>query len=299
MVNENAIMSAEEAKKARRRYDCKINQRRYRERKRILCASIQKQTDQVMHTIRNREMEKVHLVRGIQEISTFRSDTAFRVVDEYLSVFRNGLQNERMVERREQINFLNAVVHPAISLGEMQGRNALVQQWDLFSSLYDNFTMTNSIIDISSAKHLIVYTKNKLQVMITDRALQYLYPNISAQQQYKNLVGTPLELDIVLEFKFDEQMKVIGLGVVINMLQAWANKLGSAKQAHSIVQSANMFDNGLIMNHKRSHDIVEYSACSNDTVEYSACSNNHFPASCSRKVNATTSTQHQIAHILN
>ncbi|KUF95175.1 WD repeat-containing protein 43 [Phytophthora nicotianae] len=185
--------------------------------------------------------------------------SVYNLVVEYFHLFRHGLRTLRQVNRtqiaqgteaQQQLVFLRYSLSPNVSIGDRYGVDAIVEQWQRYSSYFRDLHFQLEHMD-EIVKNLAVVAAS-LSVTITEASLQNVFPHllgeygdtgnaseITATSLGRKLLGRRLLLPCSLYFERDEvSSHVVRLEMTVDFLTPISRVLGSITDAAFVLSQA-------------------------------------------------------------
>ncbi|ETM31344.1 hypothetical protein F442_21800 [Phytophthora nicotianae P10297] len=239
-------------KTARRREQCRINQARYRLKQDRKSHLLSDTVVKLLEEIPLLEMQRDRILFGAKQ-------SVYNLVVEYFHLFRHGLRTLRQVNRtqiaqgteaQQQLVFLRYSLSPNVSIGDRYGVDAIVEQWQRYSSYFRDLHFQLEHMD-EIVKNLAVVAAS-LSVTITEASLQNVFPHllgeygdtgnaseITATSLGRKLLGRRLLLPCSLYFEWDEvSSHVVRLEMTVDFLTPISRVLGSITDAAFVLSQA-------------------------------------------------------------
>ncbi|KDO33184.1 hypothetical protein SPRG_01996 [Saprolegnia parasitica CBS 223.65] len=178
------------SKMDKRRYDCMMNQRRYRERKKSKTQNTEWYVDELRRETRRLEehaalLKSNMLMRNIQA-GTFRC----RSISTYLNLFRSGLARVPGHLLNQQLDIIDSLMHPNVVLNGSVGVHGLRQQWEAFNEYFSQINMKVLDMQTLGDDHAVVVVDAVLELLFDRHTISCLFPNAVDRD---NLVAAVLD----------------------------------------------------------------------------------------------------------
>ena len=209
-------------RQVRRRQVCKVNQRRYRERKRQHEQSIQDDIKELQDKIaRARSLNfglRQNLLSHCANHAQFRQDTMTR----YFTLFHRGVTSR---SRSDQLRFLEANTSANFQLQGPEyppGPVYLLKQWQRYSLMFPNLKIDFQLVTSMCASGEVVQGHVMVHLPITRRMLEKLYPHVMYNAALvQHVVGKTLHHKHTQTMYFGDQGKVEFMYVENRLAEAW------------------------------------------------------------------------------
>lgn len=151
--------------------------------------------------------------------------------------------------RREQIQFVETHVAPDVVHGSLRGRATLLEQWQRFSTWFASFEVQPTSFALHSrAEQAICRVKAVMKMRVTPRTLHEVMP--LGPRGYivanKLLRGQPLELDVVMELRFNAHSQIECCGTSVDFVQGLRARLSSYEEVALVLSDAHISPDGQI-----------------------------------------------------
>ncbi|KAF0692962.1 Aste57867_16008 [Aphanomyces stellatus] len=214
-------------KKATRRNQSKLNQRRYR-------AEQKQMTDELngmvtaLHTEVARLEGRVESLRLTIPVAmrTFEPET--RVVTEYFRMLENGFKQQDGPVRALQTNFLTSTMREDLEFMGHIGLDKLFLQWNTFMSCFGSFRFEVGTVDaVAFSPDVVVHADTVIHLRITRQTIEMLFRHLLGNEPLtQRLIGQVLQLPVQTRFTFDKDLQVSRFDTHANMALALSNLLG-------------------------------------------------------------------------
>ncbi|RHY21349.1 hypothetical protein DYB32_009839 [Aphanomyces invadans] len=236
-------------KKATRRNQGKLNQRRYR--------AEQKRSTDLLNQVVGQLCIDVARMEGRLETLRLTIPPALRtfeleckVAEEYIRLFSHGYDLDiTTVQHKSQFGFLtNAVSQDLVIMGCV-GRAKLIEQWVIYMNTFEVFSMELHNVHLTSfSPNVIVHLDTTLYLRISRKSIQMLFPRLlNDEPLIQRLIGKELHLPTQLRFIFDHKGIVQELGTHVNTTFALVNLFGSVEDTLSVIGGFQMTESAEIV----------------------------------------------------
>ncbi|KAG9416515.1 hypothetical protein AC1031_000914 [Aphanomyces cochlioides] len=242
-----------EFKICKRRRDCMINQRRYRERKRGKYIRLEQYVSELV--------EKTHMME--EHASLLHSSLIMRYeqagaqrchsISSYLRLFQHGLFHPHEVEFTTQMDVVRGVMSDGLQFnGEIGGPHSLIRHWEAYRSTFPRLDMHASAIEAHGAEHDIVIAYTILVLVFTRETLIQLFPHaLRREDLIQKLVGVELAFKLRMSFSFDDA-RVAVMEAEVHMIEGLLDVLGSMEDSLFLIEGPTgeggfLTPNGLIV----------------------------------------------------
>lgn len=206
------------ARLERRRYVCKINQRRYREKQRSreyhMITEVQRlRKDLEDLEIRKRELEAIP--RFVLQTKEDVSQSALETVKFYFHLFGNGYtltkRQEPEFQPHYQENFIRSFMRDDLKFGPGTGIEFFIEQTKRYATFQEflNLNVHTFTLINGDANALAIRTQGDLLVRITESTVKNIFPEVKKSPLLLNqLLGQIVKYGLLTEFYYDEEGKV-------------------------------------------------------------------------------------------
>ncbi|OQR94519.1 hypothetical protein ACHHYP_01243 [Achlya hypogyna] len=226
------------SKMDKRRYDCMMNQRRYRERKKNKTQNTEWYVDELRRETRRLEehaalLKSNVLMRNIQA-GTYRC----RSVSTYMSLFQNGLARVPGHLLNQQIDIMASLLAENVLLNGSVGAQGLRQQWEAFNEFFPQLTM--KVLDMQSLgdDHAVVVVDAVVDLLFTQHTIACLFPHVAHRSDLVDkLVDRTISCPLRMSFVFGDA-QVESMEVDLNFVLGLRPYLGSLDNTMLVVHGS-------------------------------------------------------------
>ncbi|EGZ30107.1 hypothetical protein PHYSODRAFT_344181 [Phytophthora sojae] len=236
----------EAARLERRRKQCRVSQRRYRDKK--------GSTEYNLKLDVNSLRESVQSLKGLRELletklwssKLAQNAAVLKAVEQYNVVFEQGLHNPEAggdnVRKcfQMQLGFLGAFLDPNVQFGDAHGLRDVLEQWHRYTQFHAWIeTAFVSAEVFGSDDSPVVVAQGTLTVQINRMTLEKIYPRaLDNAELVSTLLDHVIEYRTTTTFSFNERAQVERLDWDVDFLGGLSNLLGSAIDASHVLQGA-------------------------------------------------------------
>ncbi|KUF78957.1 bZIP transcription factor 1 [Phytophthora nicotianae] len=201
-------------KTQRRREQCRANQARYRQKQIDLVKKVEETVQKLRADIPILELQRNTLRHGGQQ-------DVWNVVVEYFRLFRFGVlvdlprtgkqreahttndsgNNIDNAEKKQQLAFLRSSMMEDVNLGERSGVEALMHQWRLYSSSFQNLCL--QLRHIQRTTDRFVSVTATLNVTVSESTFENVFPHLKDKFLRSKLLGQHLQVPYSVCFEWD------------------------------------------------------------------------------------------------
>ncbi|KAG7383990.1 hypothetical protein PHYPSEUDO_003159 [Phytophthora pseudosyringae] len=260
------LLHDEEQRKARRKVQCKLNQRRYRARQRGLISTLSLETEGQAGHMQDMQDYRDFLrgyfqSQGDGETRLCRPLTAWDdprpllVAKHFLRAFRAGFALQSTESSSLQERFLRLVCAPdMVSQGSTSdGFEALLLQLKRYTSYHGTLEVLPTEVRVVHAPKLevdgqaleekltwVVEARGSISMRISRDTLMLVYPHVLRHHDSiaQRVVGQTIEPQLAMSFHFDAHAKVTKLDQHIDFAGAFFQLLGSAEDVATLLEGA-------------------------------------------------------------
>ncbi|KAE8977838.1 hypothetical protein PR003_g25731 [Phytophthora rubi] len=236
----------EAARLERRRKQCRVSQRRYRDKK--------GSTEYNLKLDVNSLRESVQSLKGLRELletklwssKLAQNAAVLKAVEQYYAVFEQGLHNPEAggenVRKcfQMQLGFLGAFLDPCVQFGDAHGLRDVLEQWHRYTQFHAWIeTGFVSAEVFGSNDSPVVVAQGTSTVQINCTTLEKIYPRALDDPELASmLLDHVVEYRTTTTFSFNERAQVERLEWEVDFLGGLSNLLGSAIDASHVLQGA-------------------------------------------------------------
>ncbi|KAF0689689.1 Aste57867_18872 [Aphanomyces stellatus] len=228
--------AVDERKLGKRRHDCMLNQRRYRERKRGKALKLE---EYVTELAQSSQMLEAHASMLRSTVLTqFAQAGAHRChsIASYLHMFQHGLVAPHDAQFPSQMALVRGVMSDSLQFNGEVGPDALIRQWRSYSHSFQHLDMRSGTIQSCGSEHDVVIANSKLLLVFSRRTLGTLFPHVLAREDLvQRLVDREIEFELRLSFSFDDS-RVAVMEANVQMVDGLVRALESADDALFLMQ---------------------------------------------------------------
>lgn len=230
----------------RRRKQCRVSQRRYRDKK--------GSTEYNLKLDVNSLRESVQALKGLRELletklwsSRLAQNAAvLKAVEQYFAVFEQGLHNPdaggENVRKcfRMQLGFLAAFLDARVQFGDAHGVRSVLEQWHRYTQFHSWLETSFTSAEVfGSADSPVVVAQGTLTVLMNGTTLEKIFPNcLEDPNLAASLLNHVVEYRTTTTFSFNERAQVERLDMEVDFLGGLSGLLGSTIDASRVLQDA-------------------------------------------------------------
>ncbi|ETV89211.1 hypothetical protein H257_00570 [Aphanomyces astaci] len=194
----------------RRREQCRVSQRSFRERKKKEHEGIETTVQSLEEEVQRLEVQKAQLVRCVP-LSTilvhqpdFDGGVPTKLVRKYISVFKSGYipSKRRMSERQEK--FIRAIAHEHINYNGSIGVHSILANWERYTNSFASVNMEALSCDVMKTDDgAIVRGVTKSTLKMNRQSINLFFPNCPDCLK-PSLIGQNLVVIATMHWSFDE-----------------------------------------------------------------------------------------------
>ncbi|KAL3674092.1 hypothetical protein V7S43_000042 [Phytophthora oleae] len=236
----------EAARLERRRRQCRVSQRRYRDKK--------GSTEYNLKLDVNSLRECVQSLKGLRELletklwssKLAQNAAVLKAVEQYYAVFEQGLHNpeaggENVRKCFEmQLGFLGAFMDPLVQFGDTHGLPAVLEQWHRYTQFHAWIETGFVSAEVFGSKDSpVVVAQGTLTAQMNRRTLDRVFPRALEEPELAVVMTNHVvEYRTTTTFSFNERAQVERFDWEIDFLGGISNLFGSAIDASRVLQGA-------------------------------------------------------------
>ncbi|CAI5731370.1 unnamed protein product [Hyaloperonospora brassicae] len=249
------LLHDDEQRKARRKAQCRLNQRRYRARQRGIISTLSLETGGLNGYLQDlcdyRDFLTSYLMHERNFVAGFDEERPVLVAKYYLRTFRAGFALHSTESSALQESFVRLVCAPDLIAhgATADGIDALLLQLKRYTSYHGTFDMRPQDVRVlvapsqatkQSTKHealWIVQARGRVKLRLSRDTLMLVYPHILQHhdQLAQRVVGQTIEPEFTVTFYFDANAKVTKLDQHIDFAGAFSQLLGVAEDVATLL----------------------------------------------------------------
>ncbi|RHY05044.1 hypothetical protein DYB36_006809 [Aphanomyces astaci] len=249
MAKRAAAMGRVLMKKATRRNQSKINQRRYRAQQKCTTDLLNQTVIQLRTDVARMEGRLEMMKLAIPPpLRTFEPEC--NVANEYFRMFVYGYNlDPACAQHTTQFDFLNSTMSPDLVIMGNIGLDKLLQQWMLYVNTFEAFHMElHQAHVVSFSPNVVVHAQTTLHLRISRKSIQLLFPHLLNNEPLtQKLIGRVLHLYSQQHFIFDHHGIVQELGTFANTTLALVNLLGNLDDVLAVIGDFHLGENAEIV----------------------------------------------------
>ncbi|GMF53597.1 unnamed protein product [Phytophthora fragariaefolia] len=231
-------------RQAIRREQCRANQARYRNKQQNRKRQLQRDNQLLEEEIQGLKLRKRHI-----RFERKTNQSPWTIVGEVFRMLEDGFRSpwrlastEEMMKHegtRQSLAFLEKAFSHNAAMGEMQGINALMDQWRRYSLYFEEPHLELRKIEVMTKD--VVLAIATLSVTITDFTLRCILPHLAAcsgrkaLQLNKSLIGQRFDCNCSMRFIFDESSgRVVRLEPKFDLVAPLLRILGNIKDVSAV-----------------------------------------------------------------
>lgn len=253
------LLQDEEQRKARRKAQCKLNQRRYRARQRGLVSTLSLETEGMNGHLQNlqdyRDFLRGYFLLDAQPLTTWNDPRPMLVVKHFLRAFRSGFALHSTESSSLQESFVKLVCAPEmITQGSTtDGIEALLLQLKRYTSYHGTLEMLPGTFKVVHAPiqemeaqaneeklTWVLEAKGAVRMRISRDTLIMVYPHVLRHHDSiaQRIVGQTIEPQFTATLHFDARAKVTKLDQHIDFAGAFFRILENAQDVATVLDGA-------------------------------------------------------------
>ncbi|KAF1321034.1 hypothetical protein FI667_g12207, partial [Globisporangium splendens] len=192
------------------------------------------------------------------------SNLALRLVQEYFSVFRYGMQLARPsspsssalttarrpldIPANKQEMFLKQLAHPDVAFNEFIGVHPLIDQWRKYSHFHASVRLEFVSFRMRTIDDCpIVSTRGVLHVRYVRKTIESLFPHVLVcEDMVQKLVGKELHIRYDDDFYFNDRGQMIRYELVPDLVGALQEAVGNLRDVALLLGDA-MIEQGAVI----------------------------------------------------
>ncbi|RLN52767.1 hypothetical protein BBJ28_00012013 [Nothophytophthora sp. Chile5] len=260
-------------RRERRRYQCRVSQRRYRDKK----GSAEYNLRMDVNTLRA-NVQRLCNVREMLQTKIWSSRLALnsavvKAAEQYYSVFAHGLRNPEGDNDRLgkcfdlQVSFLKAFMDKGVLFGDSRGIQCVIDQWRLYTQFHADMRLQLLSSEVFGAEDSpIVVVKSVLVVRLNRTTIENMFPHILANEELVQvLMRQEIEYPTSTTYVFNAFSQVERQDLNVDFLAGISHCLGNTYATSRVMQHALISDCSKLGQTKTN---IEYDADSRHDLTY-------------------------------
>lgn len=250
--------SDSEQRLARRRKQCRVSQRRYRDKKGSAEYNLRLDVNGLRETV-----ERLRQTRQLLESRLWSDRMSLvgplrKAVEQYYVMFSQGLHDASAggYERNcfdVQVGFLHAFLDPDVMFGESKGVANVVEQWRRYAVAHDSMWVKTVSAEILGPRESpIAVVQGLLGVRLSRLTIETVFPHILQNETLvQALIGKEVVYDTSTRYTFSERNQVLRQDLTVDFLSGFTKLLNSTAVTSQVLGEA------LIYSSSKIGDVVE------------------------------------------
>ncbi|DBA00536.1 TPA: hypothetical protein N0F65_006440 [Lagenidium giganteum] len=244
-TTESKLDEAEADRMERRRKQCRISQRRYRDKKGSAEYNLQLDVNSLKATVMRLTEAKSLLQAKMLNYRHTLNGSLMKAVEQYMMMFRTGLHDPTAgVTARKchdvQLNFLRAFMAEDVAFCSARGLDVLEEQWRRYTGYHDSFCMKLTHAEIMGTENCaVVKALSTVTVRINRHTLERLFPAaLEDEELVQQLIGRHCTYPGCTIYVFNEMNQVTRQDLAMDFLSGLRELVGSSRRTLEILRSA-------------------------------------------------------------
>lgn len=234
-----------EQRLARRRKQCRVSQRRYRDKKGSAEYNLRLDVNSLRESV-----ERLRQTRQLLESRLWSDRLSLigpirKAVEQYYEMFSQGLHNPDAGGHAHkcydvQVGFLKAFLDPDVRFGESQGISGVVEQWRRYSEFHETMWVKTVSAEIFGAREApIAVVQGLLGVRLSRTTIETLFPHILENEELvQALIGQEVVYDTCTTYAFSEKSQVLRQDLSVDFLAGLTKLLGTPTTTSHVLDNA-------------------------------------------------------------
>lgn len=234
----------EAARLERRRKQCRVSQRRYRDKKGSTEYNLKLDVNSLRESVQSLKGLRELLVTKLWSSKLAQNAAVLKAVEQYYAVFEQGLHNPEAGGEnvrqcfQMQLGFLDAFLDPHVQFGDARGPKEVLEQWHRYTQFHAWIkTGFVSAEVFGSTDSAVVVALGSLTVLMNRVTLEKIFPRALDEPELAAvMMGHVVEYRTTTTFSFNERGQVERLDWEVDFLSGISNLFGSAVDASRVLQ---------------------------------------------------------------
>ncbi|OQS06827.1 dihydrolipoamide succinyltransferase, partial [Thraustotheca clavata] len=216
MSTDDVQLSDEDAQ-VRRRLQCRISQKSFRDRKKREHEQIASTVESLQNDVAKLENQMASLVRQVPlELvrhvhPSFDGGVAAKIARQYIVLFKQGYNSTKRKMSAKQESFLRAIAHDDVRYNNGVGVESILKNWQRYTSTFSSINMDMpDCIMIKSDNGAVVKGIVRSYLKISRNSIAMFFP-LCPEHLKPLLIGRILHVVATMHWCFDEEDRLIRL----------------------------------------------------------------------------------------
>ncbi|CAI5718181.1 unnamed protein product [Peronospora effusa] len=240
-------LSVDEATRLeRRRKQCRMSQRRYRDKRGSTEYNLKLDVNNLRESVQSLKGMRKLLETKIWSSKVAQNAVVLKAVEQYYSVFEQGLHNPEAggenVRKcfQMQLGFLDAFLDPHVQFGDACGITEILEQWHRYTQFHAWIEVSFVSAEVfGSIDSVVVVAHGSLTILVNRVTLEKVFPRALNEPKLASaMLDHVVDYRTTTTFSFNERAQVERLDWEVDFLSGLSNLLGSAVDASHVLQGA-------------------------------------------------------------
>ncbi|KAG3095131.1 hypothetical protein PI124_g16171 [Phytophthora idaei] len=245
-----ADVEEELLRRKRRRRQCRVSQRRYRDKQGSTEYNLKLDVDSLREHVQRLQGMRELLETKMWSTRLAREGTVVKAVVQYYTVFSHGMHNPEAggdhVRKcfNMQVSFVKAFMDKDVEFGDSRGISVVLNQWHLYTLFHATLSVRMLSAEVCGTEDVpIVVVKGVLAVRMNRSSIENMFPHIIANEELVQvLLGREIEYPTSTTYVFNSCSQVERQDVDVDFLAGINRCLGSTYASSRVMQRALISD---------------------------------------------------------
>ncbi|GMF18120.1 unnamed protein product [Phytophthora fragariaefolia] len=253
MQGKPEILTAEEEeqlRRERRRRQCRVSQRRYRDKKGSAEYNLKLDVNSLRENVQRLQGMRELLETKLWSSRLAREGAVLKAAEQYYTVFAHGLHNPEAGGGRVQkcfdmqVSFVKAFMDKDVEFGDSKGVSAVIDQWHLYTQFHASLSVRLLSAEVCGTEdEPIVVAKGVLAVRLNRCSIENMFPHILANEELVQvLLSREIEYPTSTTYVFNARSQVERQDLDVDFLAGINQRLGSTYATSRVMQRALISD---------------------------------------------------------
>jgi hypothetical protein len=238
------------ARRERRRKQCRVSQRRYRDKKGSAEYNLKLDVNNLREHVQRLQGMRELLETKIWSSRLAREGAVLKAAEQYYTVFAHGMHNPEAGGDRVrrcfdmQVSFVKAFMDKDVEFGDSRGVSGVLDQWHLYTQFHASIAVRFISAEVCGTEDApIVVVKGALAVRLNRTSIETMFPHILANEELVQvLLSRVIEYPTITTYVFNECSQVERQDLDVDFIAGINFRLGSAYATSRIMQRALISD---------------------------------------------------------
>lgn len=232
----------------RRRRQCRISQRRYRDKKGSMEYNLRLDINELRESVDRLKQARLVLETKMHNDRQVLKQSVLKAVEQYYVMFKCGLHDPDAGKHVRQcydiqVRFLRAFMHPDVQMGDQRGIDVVLEQWRRYSRYHSALRckLVSAQVFGADTNSPIVKATGRLVVTLNRTTLEEIFPTILQNEAVAEfLIGREVEYTTCTEYMFNRRVQVVRQDLTVDFFSGFGAVLRDPFVTSDLLKAANI-----------------------------------------------------------